>query len=106
MEKSVIVKKVVLSQEAFYYLPIQCLKEAAGEYNSRSISRIINALKENGYDTFGDVIDATSLDLINSRNFGPRGLEIVTSLLDQMYEQPELISKILNGGISCRIKSE
>ncbi|QSF46639.1 DNA-directed RNA polymerase subunit alpha C-terminal domain-containing protein [Paenibacillus tianjinensis] len=106
MEKSVFVKKVIRSQEAFNSLPIQCLKEAAGEYNSRSISRIINSLKENGYHTFGDVIDATSLDLINSRNFGPRGLEIVTSLMDQMYEHPELISKNLNGGISCRIKTE
>lgn len=99
MERSESIKNIVPYRLVFYPFPVHCLKGAASdsEYTSRSISRIVNALRENGYYTIGDILEASPIVLTNTRGFGPKGLEIVMALLIRIYENPGLIREKSNG---------
>ncbi|KUP20890.1 DNA-directed RNA polymerase subunit alpha C-terminal domain-containing protein [Paenibacillus sp. DMB5] len=78
----------------FYPFPVDFLRLAALDLSCRSTSRILNSLLENNYITIGDVLNATKHDLLNTPNFGQKGLHVVFDMLETLSRRPELILKI------------
>ncbi|CAM4382816.1 DNA-directed RNA polymerase subunit alpha C-terminal domain-containing protein [Paenibacillus typhae] len=75
----------------FYPFPIHFLRIAPTDFSDRSISRVLNSLQEGDFITIGDVLNTSIIELVNTRNFGEKGLYMLCGMLETISHNPELI---------------
>jgi hypothetical protein len=77
--------------EVFYSFPIHFLRIASLTPYDKSLSRILNALKENQVTTLEIALDTTVNHLRSSRNIGEKGILVLINLLENISQKPELV---------------
>lgn len=77
--------------KVFYPFPIHFLRIASLTPYDKSLSRILNSLKENQVTTVDMALNTTVNQLRSSRNFGDKGVFVLISLLNNISKQPELV---------------
>ncbi|WP_410510966.1 DNA-directed RNA polymerase subunit alpha C-terminal domain-containing protein [Paenibacillus sp. BR2-3] len=77
--------------EDYYPIPVFLLRSISSDrYSQRVLSRVVNSLQSNNYNTIGDILNSTWLDLERARNFGLTGTVVLMYLLQRIADNPKL----------------